>query len=186
MAEEENKPRLPFRQQALEYIATPKPLDDLIQINPLLTWLLTAALGLIAVAIILWLIFGVMETTIPGRGVVLTEHEAVVYVSALKIDRVANGIPVEILPLDSRYWIYHQILGEVTEIDQKVTSPEQMLKELNNPSLSNYFLQRGPVFSIKIHLDNLASPYYSLMPGSLIQAQIIVRRQTPLSLIFSR
>ena len=84
MANEEKESKSPFRQQALEYIATPKALDDFVQVTPLSAWALALALWLIAGAFIVWIFFGAVVTHVAGKGMVLTQNEAILYVSALE------------------------------------------------------------------------------------------------------
>lgn len=188
MADEEQKPRSPFRQQALEYISTADALDDLIQITPPLAWLLAAIVWLILAAVMLWLCFGSMVINVEGKGFLLTDDQAIVYVSALKSPRLQPGMAVWVSPLTAKTADYRRVSGRVTAVENLPATPENMLSVLKNPSLVNYFLQSGPVFAVTTQITQNPSHLetYTLAAGSLIDVRIAVGRQTPFSLILSR
>jgi hypothetical protein len=186
MAAEENHSELPFRQQALEYIATPKALDEFIQISSPLAWVLALAFWIIAITVIAWLLFGSLVTHIAGKGILISADEAVIYVSALETQRIQTGMPVHLSPSGMKQWEYSRIPGAVTQRENLPATPEDMLALLKNQSLVNYFLQNGPVITLHARLQPHKSPAYTLTPGALIDVRITVRRQTPLSVLLSR
>lgn len=163
MAEAEQPGQSPFRKQALEYIATPKPLDDLTQITFSLVWLSILALCLGITAMILWLCFGSIATYVDGKGVMLTANTAVVYVPNSVAYSVQPGMPV-VAKMTSKEQPYQQIIGQVTAV--------------------SYLPREEPAAIVKIQLNN--SNISLFVPGALIKVHITIRRQTPLSLILSR
>lgn len=177
-----------FRQQALEHVAAPKPLDDLAQAPAPLGWALILGLWLAVAGIVAWLVFGSIATHVPGKGILLTENQAVVYVSALAAPRLHAGMIIHISPGAEKPWEHRRISGRVTAVADLPVTPEQMLALLNNSVLVNYFLRDGPVVALQVQLarTNPAPADYLLSPGALVDAQITTRRQTPLSLAFSR
>lgn len=188
MTAETPEPQSPFRQQALEYIATPKPLDDLIQVTSPLAWVLGLGLWLILASIVSWLFWGTIVTHVNGKGLLLTNNEAIVYISALEAQRLQPGMPVQVSPGTARQWEYSRISGQVTAVENLPASPENMLAVLKNPSLVSYFLQKGPVISLRVQLTQELHSIkaYALAPGSLIDVRITVQRQSPWSLLLSR
>jgi hypothetical protein len=179
MAAEEQETQSPFRQQALEYIATPKALDDLIQVVPPLAWVSALALWLILASIVVWVFCGSIVTHITGKGIVLTGTEAVVYVSALEAERLRTGMQVSISPSTRKQWEYNRIPGRIISVENLPATPDAMLATLKNPSLVSYFLRAGPVVTLRAQLSGLAS-------GSLIDVRITTHKQTPLALMLSR
>ena len=163
MAEEERGDQSPFRKEALEYITTPKPLDDLTQITFSLVWLSGIALCLGIVAIILWLCFGSIATYIDSKGVLLTENTAVVYVSNSAAYSVQPGMPV-VVKMTTQKQRYQQMTGQVTAV--------------------TYLVREEPTAIVKIQLKNANKNLF--VQGSLIKVRITVHRQTPLSLILSK
>lgn len=176
-----------FRQQALEHIAAPKPLDDLLQTPASLSWAFIAGLWLIAVCIVVWLIFGSIITTLPGAGIMLTDNDAVIYVAALKAPGLRTGMIVHVNPGAERPWEHKHLTGRIIAISEVSETPGNLLETLKNPVLVNYFLRNGPVIALQVHLrKNPVLHDYVLSPGALIDARITTRRQTPLSLALSR
>lgn len=176
-----------FRRQALEYIATPKPLDDLMQTPAPLSWALIAGLWIIAGCLLAWLIFGDIATNIPGAGIMVTDTEAVIYVSALKASRLRAGMTVQLSPGAEKPWEHKHLKGRIINIAQASATPENMLETLKNPVLVNYFLREGPVTAVQIELSKKpVIRHYVLSPGALIDARMTTHRQTPLSLALSR
>jgi hypothetical protein len=178
MAEAESQS--PFRRQALENIATPQALDDFVQITPPAAWALALALWLIAAAIIAWLFFGFVSTHVSGKGIVLNQNEAIIYVSALNASDLKQGMETYIRPMGGEHNEYKRLSAPVTAVETIPSNPQNMLETLKNPSLVNYFLQSGPVVAVHIQLAD------SLPIGSLIDAKIRVQRQRPISLIMQR
>jgi hypothetical protein len=163
MAEEERTEQSPFRKEALEYITTPQPLNDLTQITFSLVWLSALALCLGIIAIILWLCFGSIATYIDGKGVLLTENTAAVYVSNLTAHSVQRGMPV-VIKMASQKQPYQQITGQV--------------------AAATALVREEPATVVMIQLKN--SNTHLFVRGSLIKARITIHRQTPLSLILSK
>ena len=185
MADAENESQSPFRQQALEYIATPKALDDFVQVPSPVAWTLALAIWLVIGGVIIWLLFGSIVTYIDGKGILLTENEALVYVSALEARGLRLGMPAHISPSGAKQWGYGRISANLTAIDNVPATPENILDVLKNPSLVNYFLQPGPVITLHLQLAHFTNSA-GLSPGSLVDVRIITRRQSPLSLMLSR
>jgi hypothetical protein len=170
--DKDKRDSLTFRRQALEYIATPPALDDLLEIAAPLAWVFALALWLVVISLILWLFLGSIMTHVRGNGILLTEKTAVVYVSALTAQRLQPGMKVHIHPGTA--------VGLVTAVGSAPDTPENMQAVLKNSSLVSYFLRSGPVVALWIQS---ATP---LTPGALIEARITVRRQSPWSLMLSR
>lgn len=186
MAEPAKEPQSPFRREALEYIAMPKALDDLMEISSPLAWILALALWTVVGTGIVWLFLGSIVTHISGKGMLLSQTEAVIYVSALEAPRLKIGMPIFISPNTAEPWEYSQIPGQVTTIENFPATPANMLVQLKNPSLVGYFLDAGPVLTLYAQINLHHHAGYSLMPGALIHVEITVRRQTPLSLLLSK
>ncbi len=60
-----------FRKEALERLASPEQLDQLMQLTGPRSWLALGALGLLLLLALLWGIFGTIATTVDGQGVLL-------------------------------------------------------------------------------------------------------------------
>ena len=60
-----------FRQSALERLASPERLDEMIRITSPRSWLALAGLLAVVAALVLWAVFGSVTTTVQGTGVVI-------------------------------------------------------------------------------------------------------------------
>lgn len=78
-----------FRDAALERLSSPERLDALIQVVAPRAWLAWAPLAGIAVAAVIWGIFGVVDTTVSGRAILL-QHGGLAEVSAAAQGRVTR------------------------------------------------------------------------------------------------
>lgn len=78
-----------FRQQALDQLASPEQLDQLMHVVRPRHWLALAALGVLVSAAVLWGMFGRLPTTVMGRGVLIHPRK-VVEVQAPASGRLAS------------------------------------------------------------------------------------------------
>jgi len=62
-----------FRETALQNLASPEQLDQLIKITRPRTWLVLATLGFVLAATLLWSIFGSLPTTLSGQGIIIRQ-----------------------------------------------------------------------------------------------------------------
>ncbi len=123
MANGKKESQSPFRQQALEYIATPKAMDDFVQVTP--------PFGLGAGSRFVVDCGGIYSVdffwrccdSYSGKGVVLTENEAILYVSALETGGLHPGVTVHISPGVKKQWEYKRISGKVTSIENLPATP---------------------------------------------------------------
>lgn len=182
MSDEPKKQSI-FRQQALDYLSTLQTADDLIPVPASFAWLALLAIWLVLAVIIIWLFFGVVRLHLPGRGILLSENLAIVYVAATRAPPLQQGMSVWISSIANGAHYGQHFSGKIVQVDNIPVTPDQMYHDLKNPVLVNYFLTTGPQLRLSIQLDK--SVYGSLAKGSLIEARIIVRQETPLAMMFS-
>jgi len=72
-----------YRQKALENIATPKALDDMIQVTTAKAWIALTAIFIILIAALSWVFFGTILTRVTGQGILYAEKNQIINVSAL-------------------------------------------------------------------------------------------------------
>lgn len=90
-----------FRKEALDRLASPEQLDQLMRVARPRTWVALAAVGLVLITALLWGIFGTIPTTVETQGVLLRRGGvatvtapiagAVMDVSVMSGDGVADG-----------------------------------------------------------------------------------------------
>lgn len=79
-----------FRKKSLEKIKSPESLNDYIRVTTPGVWLLLAAVILLLVGIVLWGVFGHIETTVSG-DIHIKDGEAFCYISPDDITAVKAG-----------------------------------------------------------------------------------------------
>lgn len=62
-----------FRETALQNLASPEQLDQLIKITRPRAWLVLATLGFVLGATVLWSVFGSLPTTLSGQGIIVRQ-----------------------------------------------------------------------------------------------------------------
>ncbi|MEO8907507.1 MAG: hypothetical protein ABI310_05455, partial [Microbacteriaceae bacterium] len=62
-----------YRTQALAHLSSPEQLDTMVSVTRPRGWIALAAVGLVLVAFVAWSLFGTVQTTFPGSGVLLTQ-----------------------------------------------------------------------------------------------------------------
>jgi len=70
-------PRQIFRQAALERLSSPEQIDRLLPLTSPQSWIALAAVGLLLVGGLMWSIFGTIETTVEGQGVLMRQGGAI-------------------------------------------------------------------------------------------------------------
>src|SRR5260370_25267661 len=60
-----------FRKEALDRLASPEQLDQLMQLTSPRGWIALAGLGLLLLTAVAWGLFGSIATTVDGQGVLL-------------------------------------------------------------------------------------------------------------------
>jgi len=82
-----------FRTKSLERISSPEDLNDYIRVANPGIWLILTGIVILLVGMIVWCVFGRLETKIDG--VCLTEnHRTVCYINESDIDKVQKGMKV--------------------------------------------------------------------------------------------
>jgi hypothetical protein len=120
--------------------------------------------------------------------------EAVLFVSSTDGKKVQTGMDVQIAPSSIKPEEYGYILGTVTSISSFPVTREEVQMVLGSKDLADKFFETGPPHEIHITLiadSNTPSGYkwssqgpdISVESGTFSSAKIIIRRQSPVSLI---
>ncbi len=121
--------------------------------------------------------------------------ETWVYIPAEDGKRVTKGMRAHVSPSTIRVLEFGNIIGEVTFVDHLPSTPESMQNILKNKSLVDTFLKSGPVIMVRIKLlQNLHNPSglqwtssngpsYHVTAGTLVKADMMTEKQSPLSLV---
>jgi len=73
---DEKSPSL-FRQEALERLSSPEQLDQMVEIVNPMAWIPLGAIGCLAIAALLWSIFGRLPLNVKGQGILVRPHRVI-------------------------------------------------------------------------------------------------------------
>lgn len=144
-----------FRQSSIDRLKSPEQLNDYIRVASPGVWLLLSAVVLLLTGVIVWGIFGTVESKIQ-TGVVVEKNVAYCYVSESDVAGIENGMEV----------IVGQVRGSVKGI---ASYPSQML-ETDSYQLHLSHLEASEfAYLITIELSGLAEGIYQ---GEIVQERI--------------
>lgn len=84
-----------FRKSSIDRVNSPEQLNEYIRVANPSVWLVLAAIVVLLVGVVIWGVFGTIETNIE-TGVVVDKNTAICYVSAENVSRLEVGMPVSI------------------------------------------------------------------------------------------
>jgi hypothetical protein len=166
-----------FRQAALERLASPEQLDELVRIGDPLGWLALAAAATLMAGALAWGLYGSISSEALGKGVLVHsgrlesagELRAVLYVPAAEGREVRPGMRACVVPegLDSRE--YGCLLGEVRRVAARPGPPRQ----------------RDSLIEVEVTLARDAGMLTdaALVSGTPATGSILIRRYRPLELL---
>lgn len=189
-----------FRKTALDHLASPEQLDQLLQITSAKSWLALLALAMLLIAILVWSIVGVIPITVAGTGVIRPatdgKVEAVVYVSLNDGSMIQPGMDAKLALSSVKQEQYGLLLGKVSAVGDLPASEQEMLRALGNESLAQKLIADGSLIEIRIAIlsDSTSETGYRWSTGtgppikhlrlpSLCQGSIIIEERRPISLI---
>jgi hypothetical protein len=193
-----------FRKKALEKLASPDRLDQLMSITTVRGWLALLALGGLIVAIAIWGFFARIQTTVSGDGILSASTqdgshlEAVLYVSVWDGMRIQPGMTVKISPVTVVKEEYGLMLGSVASVERIASTYEEMLLVLGNDSFVQTLASSGNLIEVRVELqvdENTPSGYHwtsvhgpptPLQNGTICNGIIVIAEQRPIELVFSQ
>lgn len=82
-----------FRKSSIDRVNSPEQLNEYIQVTSPSMWLVLAAVILLLTGVVVWGVFGTVETTIE-TGVLVQEHQAVCYLPPEDASTLKEGMVV--------------------------------------------------------------------------------------------
>jgi hypothetical protein len=192
-----------FRRKALEKLASPEQLDQLMAITTPRSWLALFGLGGLLLAAVLWSVFGTIPTTVTGDGILIPGEqepgllEAVLYVSVWDGARIEPGMEVKVSPVTVVKEEYGLMLGHVASVDRNPSSFEDMMGTLGNDALTTLYSSDGKLIKVQVELEtsddtpsgyewtSKQGPSTSIDTGTICNGVIVIERERPIELVFS-
>lgn len=106
--------------------------------------------------------------------------------------RVLPGMEVQVEPFTVDHNIYGWLKGEVTAVQQYVSSQQSIENQMNDPDLVSLITKNGPVYSIEVKLQqdrrtvsgyafsNRKGPPFKIQTGALCNAYVEVKKKAPI------
>lgn len=162
-----------YRKQALERLASPEQLDQLMPLTRPREWVALAAIGLLLTGALLWSVFGTIRTTVEGSGI-LTRGEGVRTLTAGQ-PGVVESISAEIGDEpEANQELMRIVSGEAGAEEKRIVSPGAsrvldiavgpgdavdrdtpllMLESLAHPLQAVVFLPAAEAFQIETEME---------------------------------
>ena len=121
--------------------------------------------------------------------------DVLVYVPSVLVKQIHAGLEVQISPSTVRREEFGFLRGEVTSVADYPATPAALMRNFQNEPLVQSLSGSGPVTELHVRLftdpntpsgfrwSSPLGPRVKLSSGTLVSAQIITRRQKPISLV---
>lgn len=125
-----------------------------------------------------------------GKGL-----DAIVYFPPDQGKRIKNDMPALISPSTVKREEYGSIRGVVVSASEFPSTQESIVSVLQNEALAKQFLETGAPIAVRIRLNqdkdtvsgyewsSSQGPDQSVTPGTLVEGQVTVRKQPPITLV---
>lgn len=193
-----------FRQQALDKLNSPDDLNELLTVTSPRSWFLLGALGLVLVSALVWSLVATIQTTVPGRGVLVIRDErgdvlqAVLFVSIADSKRIQPQMTAKIAPSTVRPEEFGMLLATVSSVAQTPSTQAEMLAVLGNDALVQTLASAGSIVEVRLDLQknpstqsgytwtSVAGPPAKLWGGPFSEGYIVTSQQHPIELMLVR
>jgi HlyD family secretion protein len=137
-------------------------------------------------------ILAVLQRQEPGEN---SSYDVLAYVSGYEGKHITRGMEVQVVPSTVKAEEYGVMLGKVTSISDYPVSNQAIQSVVENPNIVQNFLKIGSPFEVWIDLQedpktpsgfrwsSSKGPPYGIGFGTMCTVQVVVRRQTPASLV---
>jgi len=148
-----------FRKASMDRLKSPEHLNEYIRVANPGIWLVLGAIILLLLGVVVWGVFGTVESTVDA-GVLVEEGSVVCYVGEADAGRLAPGMEVSI----------EQVQATVKSVSpQPVQVDDGYLLHLSGLSAGDF------CFAVELEADGLADGIYS--------GKIVVERISPITFV---
>ncbi len=193
-----------FRKVALERLASPEQLDQLMQVATPKGWLALLGFGSLLVVALIWSVLATIQITVPGKGILSNrastpnQLEAVIFVSLDDGKKIRPGMDAKIAPSTVKKEEFGLLLGKVTSLAELPSTQKEMLLVLGNDAYVQALAAAGELIEVRVALRVDAStpsgyawtsaqgPPFSLQSGTLSNGAVVVSEQHPITLLIPR
>ena len=153
-----------FREKSLKSVASPEELDDYIKVTNPGIWLLLSVIVIFLLGVIVWGVFGKLESDVDVFGR-MEEGRLVVYASGADMLKLQKGMKVEA----------NRMEGSVTDITGYTLTAEEVFP--TSVKAQEYHINPGtPLYPIITDLT---------LPDGNYDARVVLQEIKPMELIFN-
>jgi hypothetical protein len=176
-----------FRQSAVDRLATPEDLDELMHVASPRYWLVLLALGGLLITAIIWSIATTIPTTVAAAGAFGAAPgglQAVVFVPADKAVQVQRGMDVEITIPTTAALQPVALPGMVASVEAAPADQLTLLRTLGNAAYIQALTSGGEFVPVHVALPRrLGMAPGAPRQGMPLQAVITVARRRVIQLV---
>jgi HlyD family secretion protein len=176
-----------FRQSAVDRLATPEDLDELMHVAPPRYWLVLVALGGLLITAIIWSIVTTIPTTVAAAGALGTTPgglQAVVFVPADKAVQVRPGMDVKLTIPATAALQPMALAGTVASVAAAPADQQTLLRTLGNAAYIQALTSGGEFVPVHVALPRrLGMAAGAPQRGMPLHAVITVARQRVIQLV---
>lgn len=188
-----------FRKVALERLASPEQLDQLLQGTSIRSWiLLLALLGILAILVV-WSVLGQVSTQLQARGALIPDDagdglHAVVYMTAHDASRIEPGMTALVIPAEANAQESGYLEGRVARVADRPAQVSDMLSSQIREPLAQQLDELGANYAVDVSLTPDSSspsgyqwtsglgPQGRLKIGATVAVSIIIARRRPIEM----
>jgi hypothetical protein len=192
-----------FRKVALERLASPDQLDQLLQITRPTGWLALGSLAALLGIALVWGFTGTVPIEVQGQGMLLRpklagdrgasvtsggvrrkELMAVLYVSASEGERVRPGMEVKVALQGVHLERLGFLQGEVHRVSKHPSSSRDVYRVLGDQESVGRLFQSGPPVRLDVVLRSFHALPSWITSGTPVRGSVTVSEVHPISLLF--
>ena len=188
-------PKTLFRKDALAAVAQIEELPQHLDVVPLrMKWVVLVLCG-IAVWLGLWSVFGRIDRTVTGHGVI-ADGRAYAYVSAQYANEIQSGMQIRFSPVMAKKERFGFMTGVVRDVSQYPVSAHAVAELVHSEALERVLVHDDAVLQVKIELVRDAKtlsgyawtvghgPRFKIGDGTLADVAIIIDELRPIEILF--
>jgi HlyD family secretion protein len=171
-----------FRQAALDRLASPEQLDQLLQVTAPRSWLALSAAGLVVVAAVVWGLGGTIHTKVSGRGILIKQGGVFVVSSR------GEGNVAEILVREGQTVTSNQVLARLylPELDLKLRQARFAGEKLEQEYQALLAYQAEEARKEKEDQEHQLQTYQAMVQDYQVQTRALEERAASQAELFAR
>ncbi len=150
-----------FRKSSIDRVNSPEQLNDYIRVTNPGVWVILLAVCALLVGVVIWGVFGVIETKVPAT-IIVENSKALCYLSASDYSSVKEGMKVDV---DGSTGVIEKVEKNPVEIDGNYSSYFLFLSSLKTGDFAYVALLsldgvEDGVYSASVIVDSINPIYF--------------------------